>query len=88
MGQGSIHDLPAAGQQDPQFNVGDQALVRGCREELAIILPVGWEFMEVVHAYPDITIHLTLFNTVIAKGIPQRLEPAALTFGVAFKKPL
>lgn len=30
--------------------------------------------MEVIHEYPDITVHLTLFNATISKGIPQKLE--------------
>lgn len=51
-----------------------QALVRECREELAITLSVGDEFMDIIHEYPDITIHLTLFNASIAKGVPQKLE--------------
>lgn len=51
-----------------------QALIRECQEELAITLSVGEVFMDVVHEYPDITIHLTLFNATIAEGTPQRLE--------------
>ncbi len=51
-----------------------QALVRECREELGIRLSVGEVFMEVVHTYPDITVHLTLFCATIAEGIPQKLE--------------
>ena len=30
--------------------------------------------MDVIHEYPDITVHLTLFNASIAAGIPQKLE--------------
>lgn len=52
----------------------EQALVRECREELAITLSVRDVFMDVVHQYPDITVHLTLFNAEIAEGIPQKLE--------------
>ena len=51
-----------------------QALVRECREELGIKLSVGEVFMEVVHRYPDITVHLTLFCATIAEGVPQKLE--------------
>lgn len=51
-----------------------QALVRECREELGITVNVGDVFMEVVHDYPDITVHLTLFNCTIAEGQPQKLE--------------
>jgi len=52
----------------------EQALVRECREELAVTLSVGDVFMDVVHEYPDITVHLTLFNATIAQGVPQKLE--------------
>ena len=52
----------------------EQALVRECREELDVILSVDEKFMDVVHEYPDLTVHLTLFNATIAEGTPQRLE--------------
>ena len=52
----------------------EQALIRECREELAITVRVDDIFMEVTHEYPDLTVHLTLFHAAIADGIPQRLE--------------
>lgn len=52
----------------------EQALFRECKEELNITLNVGDVFMEVVHEYPDITVHLTLFNATIAEDVPQKLE--------------
>jgi len=52
----------------------EQALIRECQEELAVTLSVGDVFMDVVHQYPDLTVHLTLFNATIAKGEPQKLE--------------
>ena len=52
----------------------EQALVRECREELAVTVEVQDEFMSLVHEYPDITIHLTVFNAYIAEGVPQLLE--------------
>ena len=52
----------------------EQALIRECQEELAITLNVGSEFMAVMHEYPDINVHLTLFNATIAEGVPQKLE--------------
>ena len=52
----------------------EQALIRECREELAITLSVGDVFMDVVHEYPDLTVHLTLFSATIAEGEPQNLE--------------
>ena len=52
----------------------EQALIRECREELAVTLSVGGVFMDVLHEYPDLTVHLTLFNATIAEGEPQKLE--------------
>lgn len=51
-----------------------QALVRECREELNIAVSVGDVFIEVTHEYPDITIHLTLFNCSVTEGTPELLE--------------
>ena len=52
----------------------EQALIRECREELAVTLRVGEVFMEVTHEYPDLTVYLTLFHATIAEGVPQMLE--------------
>ena len=43
-------------------------------EELGITVSVGEVFMDVVHEYPDLTVHLTLFHASIAEGVPQKLE--------------
>ena len=52
----------------------EAALIRECREELAVELTVGALFMQVVHTYPDITVELSLFHASICSGEPQRLE--------------
>ena len=52
----------------------EQALIRECQEELAVTLSVGDAFMDVIHEYPDLTVHLTLFNATIAEGVAQKLE--------------
>jgi len=52
----------------------EQALVRECREELAVTVSVGEPYMEATHVYPDITVHLTLFRASIVQGTPQMLE--------------
>ena len=52
----------------------EEALIRECREELAVEVRVGDVFMEVTHEYPDLTVHLTLFNASVASGTPQLLE--------------
>ncbi len=51
-----------------------QALIRECREELDITLAVEDVYMDVIHQYPDIQVHLTLFNAKIAEGMPKKLE--------------
>lgn len=57
-----------------QGETKERALIRECQEELAITLSVGDIFMDVIHEYPDITVHLSLFNATIAEGMPQLLE--------------
>ena len=52
----------------------EHALIRECREELDVLISVGEVFMDVVHEYPDLTVHLTLFNAEIAEGVPKKLE--------------
>ncbi len=52
----------------------EQALVRECKEELGVTVEVGDTFAEVTHTYPDIAVHLTLFNARIINGEPRRLE--------------
>lgn len=52
----------------------EQALIRECNEELGITLDVGDVFMDVIHKYPDLTVHLTLFNATISHGEPQKIE--------------
>ena len=52
----------------------EQALIRECHEELGVTISVGDVFMDVVHEYPDLTVHLTLFSATITEGEPQKLE--------------
>ena len=52
----------------------EQALIRECQEELAVTLSVGKVFMEVDHDYPDLNVHLTLFNAAISEGTPLMLK--------------
>lgn len=56
----------------------EQALIRECREELDIMVSVGDKFMSVTHEYPDITVHLTLFNATIKEGEPKLIEHSDL----------
>ena len=66
------YKIPGGG-QEPGENY-EQTLIRECREELAISITVGEIFMDVTHAYPDMTVHLTLFHAAITGGTPKLLE--------------
>lgn len=52
----------------------EEALRRECKEELDVTIEVLDLFMEVVHAYPDMTVHLSLYNAKIMHGTPKMLE--------------
>lgn len=56
----------------------EQALIRECLEELDITVVPRDIFMEVTHEYPDLTVHLTLFNADLPQGDPKPLEHNAL----------
>ena len=57
-----------------QGESGEDALVRECREELDIVVKPLDVFCDVVHTYPDIVVHLTLYNAEIISGEPRLLE--------------
>ncbi len=57
---------------------GAQALVRECQEELDILVEPGPVLMQVTHAYPDLTVQLTLYHARIAQGTPRLLEHAGI----------
>lgn len=52
----------------------EQALIRECREELDVLVSVEDIYMEVEHLYPDMTVHLTLYNAHIEEGEIKLLE--------------
>ena len=52
----------------------EEALIRECMEELGVSVSVGDIFMEVTHEYPDLTVHLILYNAQITEGTIQLLE--------------
>ena len=61
-----------------QGETKEDALIRECYEELAIhVIPNGI-FMDVLHEYPDLLVHLTIFNAVIPSGTPLCLEHNAI----------
>ena len=57
-----------------------EALVRECKEELDVTISVGDTFMDVIHEYPDITVHLTLFHAQIESGEIRLLEHNAVAW--------
>ena len=61
-----------------QGETKENALIRECREELGVPIAVDDVFMDVTHAYPDITVHLTLFNARFTGEEPKMLEHQAL----------
>lgn len=58
----------------------ERALIRECKEELAITVEPHGVFTEVTHEYPDIIVHLTLFNCTVSRGQPQLLEHNAMAW--------
>lgn len=52
----------------------EEALIRECREELAVTVKPLDVYMELIHEYPDLTVRLILWNAVITQGQPQKLE--------------
>ena len=57
-----------------------EALIRECKEELDVTISVGDTFMDVIHEYPDITVHLTLFHAQIESGEIRLLEHNAVAW--------
>lgn len=62
---------------------GPEALVREIREELGVTLCVGGEYMDVMHEYPELIVHLTLYESTIAQGEIQKLEHNAVRWMTA-----
>ena len=56
------------------------ALIRECKEELDVTVEVGDVFAEVTHRYPDIDIHLTLFNAAVTDGTLRLIEHNAVAW--------
>ncbi len=56
------------------------ALIRECKEELDVTVEVGDVFAEVTHRYPDMDIHLTLFNAAVTDGTLRLIEHNAVAW--------
>ena len=57
-----------------------QALIRECREELDIGLEVGELYRKLTHEYPDLRVHLSLYEARILQGPPKLLEHKAMAW--------
>ncbi len=53
---------------------GEEALARECMEELGVTVTAEGVFCDVMHEYPDITVHLTVYLARIENGEPRLLE--------------
>jgi len=62
------------GETDPQ------ALIRECREELAVELAVEERVARVVHRYADLEVELVLYRSRLVSGEPKALHAQAVRF--------
>jgi len=58
----------------------EEALVRECREEIGVTVVVDEPYMAVEYDYPDIPVHLTLFQAHLAEGEPRSMEQNPLAW--------
>ena len=58
----------------------EEALVRECLEEIGVTVSVGAPYTEVTYDYPDILVHLTLFEAEITEGEPVPMEHNAIAW--------
>lgn len=65
----------------------EEALVRECREELDVTVKPGELFFDVIHEYPDITVHLSVFSARITAGEPKMLEHVGIEWIVPERIP-
>jgi len=54
------------------------ALIRECREELAVIIAVGEKRFEVEHRYPDLAVRLAVYEAELPSGEPVSREHAQI----------
>jgi len=57
-----------------------EALVRECREELAVEIQVGRLLWRGAHAYPDLHVSLALYLAKLTSGVPRPVLAHALSY--------
>ncbi len=76
--RGLLWEFPG-GKREPG-ETGEEALVRECREELAVTLEVGEVYLQTLYRYPDLTVELTVYEAAIREGELTALEHNGLRF--------
>lgn len=76
--RGLLWEFPGGKVEDNELHA--DALIRECQEELGITIRVGELFMDVIHEYPDLSVHLYLYNAIICHGIPKSIEHNAISW--------
>ena len=74
--RGGLWEFPG-GKLEPGESAAE-ALIRECREELAIEVAPGPVYMELTHAYPDLAVELILLQVNEFAGEPRLLEHSEL----------
>lgn len=76
--RGSLWEFPGGKVEEGESD--REALIRECREELAIELWVQEKLWNTSHDYQDLHVDLILFQARIASGQPRPLKAAELRF--------
>ena len=74
--RGGLWEFPG-GKLEPGESAAE-ALIRECREELAIEVTPGPVYMRLTHEYPDLTVELILLQVDEFAGEPRLLEHSEL----------